>query len=249
MPGPAKQNPGTASPGSGSGLRKRRPSLTETIVQTATDIEHRLELLLFNQLEPWRRDNPSILRGYRPTSYSFRASFRSLFYLHNESVNIWSHLLGAFFSVILATYLYRLIHPRFDTASSADILVFSCFFAGAFLCLGMSATYHAISNHSDKVAKWGNKLDYTGIVFLIVGSYVPALWYGFWCEPGKLTVYLGAVSFSSIFLESLLFRRTCAGGHKVDRGESAVLKNWAGIVQRWKGKCVCLLVRLWGKSV
>lgn len=113
----------------------------------------------------------------------------------------------------------------------------------------MSATYHAISNHSDKVAKWGNKLDYTGIVFLIVGSYVPALWYGFWCEPGKLTVYLGAVSFSSFFLEGLLFRRTCAGGHKVDRGESAVLKNWAGIVQRWKGKCVCLLVRLWGKSV
>ncbi|KAK4174143.1 hemolysin-III related-domain-containing protein [Triangularia setosa] len=197
MPGPAEKDPDptttTTNPNSGAGLRKRRPSLTESIVQTATDLEQKLELLLFNQLEPWRRDNPAILRGYRPTSYSFRASFQSLFYLHNESVNIWSHLLGAFISVVLSTYLYHLIHPRFETASSADILVFSCFFAGAFLCLGMSATYHAISNHSDRVAKWGNKLDYTGIVFLIVGSYVPALWYGFWCEAAKLTVYLGAI--------------------------------------------------------
>jgi adiponectin receptor len=58
----------------------------------------------------------------------------------------------------------------------------------------MSATYHMLCNHSERVAKWGNKLDYTGIVLLIVGSYVPALWYGFFCREGVLTVYLGAVS-------------------------------------------------------
>jgi adiponectin receptor len=51
-----------------------------------------------------------------------------------------------------------------------------------------------LCNHSERVAKWGNKLDYTGIVLLIVGSYVPALWYGFFCREGVLTVYLGAVS-------------------------------------------------------
>lgn len=73
------------------------------------------------------------------------------------------------------------------------MLVFACFFGGAILCLGMSATYHALCNHSQAVAKWGNKLDYTGIVALIVGSYVPALYYGFFCRPTLLTFYLSLV--------------------------------------------------------
>jgi adiponectin receptor len=62
------------------------------------------------------------------------------------------------------------------------------------VCLGMSATFHTLSNHSDTVAKWGNKLDYTGIVALIVGSYVPALYYGFFCLPNLMTAYLWVVS-------------------------------------------------------
>ncbi|KAJ3453757.1 hypothetical protein MRS44_013902 [Fusarium solani] len=41
-----------------------------------------------------------------------------------------------------------------------------------------------------EVARWGNKLDYTGIVVLIVGSFVPALYYGFFCKPTLLTAYL-----------------------------------------------------------
>lgn len=58
----------------------------------------------------------------------------------------------------------------------------------------MSATYHAICNHSPDVAKWGNKLDYTGIVCLIMGSYMPAMYYGFYCLPRLLEVYLALVS-------------------------------------------------------
>jgi adiponectin receptor len=54
----------------------------------------------------------------------------------------------------------------------------------------MSATFHALVDHSQAVAKWGNKLDYTGIVALIVGSYVPALYYGFFCKPALMSSYL-----------------------------------------------------------
>jgi len=150
--------------------------------------------ILYADLPPWRRDNAYILSGYRPTSNSFSLSLRSLLYLHNETVNIWSHLLGALASCLAGAAAYNLIHPRYVTASPADVLVFSCFFLGAVACLGMSATYHAVCNHSHEVARWGNKLDYTGIVFLIVGSYVPALWYGFYCHPGLMTAYLTAVS-------------------------------------------------------
>lgn len=180
-----------------SQLRQRRPSTTaEAIVDAARQVETSIEealLQIWDQLEPWRRDNAYILSGYRATSNSYWRSFKSLGYLHNESVNIWSHLLGAIGFTVAGALLFSVVAPRYGTASGADLLVWSCFFAGAFLCLGMSATYHSISNHSPAVAKLGNKLDYSGIVFLIVGSYVPAIYYGFSCSPTLSTIYLGQI--------------------------------------------------------
>ncbi|KAK4247928.1 hemolysin-III related-domain-containing protein [Corynascus novoguineensis] len=171
---------------------------TAQAVETSVEATARRLLLRWDDLPPWRRDNPSIHSGYRPESGSFLASLGSLLYLHNESVNIWTHLIGAAAVALGVTWAYgfldEIIGPRYATASSADAFVFACFFAGAFCCLGMSGTYHMLSNHSEGVAKWGNKLDYTGIVFLIVGSYVPALWYGFFCWAGWLTAYLGAIA-------------------------------------------------------
>ena len=108
--------------------------------------------------------------------------------------NIWTHAVGALVFPLVGAWLYRVIAPRYASASGADVLVFSCFFGGALLCLGMSATFHALMNHSEDVAKWGNKLDYTGIVCLIMGSYMPAMYYGFYCLPRLLEVYLALVS-------------------------------------------------------
>ena len=76
----------------------------------------------------------------------------------------------------------------------ADLLVFACFFLGAVVCLGMSATYHTISNHSPEVNRWGNQLDYAGIVALIYGSFVPSVYYGFYCEPALQRRYWTMVS-------------------------------------------------------
>ncbi|POR37724.1 ADIPOR-like receptor IZH2 [Tolypocladium paradoxum] len=178
------------------GLRQRRPSTTDAVVNAVRTLEQKAEhalLLLWDDLPAWRRDNAFIRCGYRQIRASYGHALRSLFYLHNESVNIWSHLVGALVAVAASLYLYCVIHPRYASAAAPDVLVFSCFFGGAVLCLGMSATYHALVDHSEEVARWGNKLDYTGIVALIAGSYVPALYYGFFCRPTLLVAYLGLV--------------------------------------------------------
>ncbi|KAL3295422.1 hemolysin iii family channel protein [Colletotrichum asianum] len=189
----------------GSSLKNRKAnntdsntneSLLETVEHKAADLEHKIEralLILWDDLPHWRRDNAFIISGYRPDSNSYLGSFKSLGYLHNESVNIWSHLLGAVAFLFGGTFLYTVIAPRYESASAADLFVFACFFAGAVACLGMSATYHALCNHSPEVAKWGNKLDYSGIVFLIVGSYVPALYYGFFCHTNLMKIYLSTI--------------------------------------------------------
>jgi adiponectin receptor len=51
-------------------------------------------------------DNEFIHRGYRiGYHYSIRSILRSLFQFHNESVNVWSHLLGMiFFGSVMILY-------------------------------------------------------------------------------------------------------------------------------------------------
>lgn len=141
------------------------------------------KLLHWDELPHWQRDNHNIHTGYRPASSSFLVSFRSLGYFHNETVNIYSHLLPGLIAVPAAYLLYHSLAPRYQTAADSDIAAFCCFFAGAAFCLGMSAIYHTISNHSPAVARIGNSLDYIGIVGLIVGSFVPSVFYGFYCVP------------------------------------------------------------------
>ncbi|KAI1264269.1 hemolysin-III channel protein Izh2 [Xylariaceae sp. FL1019] len=180
------------------GPRRRRASNATTAISDATTkIEHKVTsalLLLWDDLPHWRRDNAYILSGYRPSTNSYLTSLSSAFSIHNESVNIWTHAIGALVFVPLAmSYLYAQVVPRYPSAGPADEFVFSCFFSGAALCLGMSATFHTLLNHSEAVAKWGNKLDYSGIVCLIVGSYVPALHYGLFCLPALKTMYLYAI--------------------------------------------------------
>ncbi|KAI0483090.1 hemolysin-III related-domain-containing protein [Xylariaceae sp. FL0804] len=200
-----------AVPGDGDiRQRRRRSSSTSTaadataaaadaIAGAARGVERgvssalRQLLVGWDDLPAWRRDNAYIRSGYRPDSGSYAGSLRSVLAVHNESVNIWSHVLGAVAFPSAGLWLYRVVAPRYAGAGASDILVFSCFFGGAALCLGMSATYHALSNHSEAVARWGNKLDYSGIVLLIVGSYVPALYYGLFCLPNLLTVYLAGI--------------------------------------------------------
>ena len=155
--------------------------------------------VLWNDLPRWMQDSHYIHSGYRPPSNSYRKSAASLGYLHNESVNIWSHLIGAALAACTAIALYITIRPRYLMATREDAMVFSCFFFGAVGCMGMSATYHTISNHSESVAKFGNRLDYIGIVVLIWGSFIPSIYYGFSAEPKLIRLYWTMVSMNSLF--------------------------------------------------
>lgn len=163
-------------------MLNEKPQLQETIKKKL--------LLNWNEIHHWQQDNHHILTGYRPASFSYRDSFLSLTYIHNETVNIYSHLLPGTLALPIAIQLYHALAPRYrETATDSDVFVFACFFVGATFCLGMSATYHTLSNHSPSVASIGNVLDYIGIVGLIVGSFIPCVYYGFYCFPYLQRLY------------------------------------------------------------
>ena len=177
--------------------RQRRKSVAGSVGDSLLQAEEKVKQALvvaWDQLPNWQQDNQFITSGYRPQSNSFKKSFGSLGYIHNETVNIFSHLIPSIGFTILAIVLYFTIVPRYETIEKADIYAFACFFAGAAICLGMSATYHTISNHSPFISRFGNKLDYVGIVFLITGSFIPSIYYGFYCHPHLQELYWSMVS-------------------------------------------------------
>jgi len=65
------------------------------------------------------------------------------------------------------------------------------FFLGAIICLLFSTLYHTVYCHSPKVSKLFNKLDYCGISILIIASFIPWIYYGFYCEFGTKIAYIG----------------------------------------------------------
>ena len=60
--------------------------------------------------------------------------------LHNESANIYSHLLGALLFLALPIWTYWLLSSRHATATAADYVVFSTFYYGVAICFYLSAT-------------------------------------------------------------------------------------------------------------
>ncbi|PSK55978.1 hypothetical protein B9Z65_4856 [Elsinoe australis] len=138
------------------------------------------KLLDYSHLPPWRLDNSHILSSYRPQTFSHLSSLPSLFYLHNESCNIWSHLLGLIFFLIFGTvFLFSTLPSQYPTHSPSDFYAFLCFFSGISVCLLASTLFHLFHDVGPAEAKVWNGIDYAGIVACIWGSFVAALHFGF----------------------------------------------------------------------
>lgn len=85
---------------------------------------------------------PGILTGYRASGQPWSYYLRSLFWIHNESCNIWSHLLAP---VIMAVLLYGFSQKiDFSTDVSAHgLLVFAVTATISFLCSAAAHLLHA----------------------------------------------------------------------------------------------------------
>lgn len=151
-------------------------------------------LVHWDNLPHWQQDNHYIHTSYRQASYSYARSAQSMLHWHNESVNIWTHFLPGILCIPFGIFLYNSLRLRYELASSADIYAMACFFIGAGSGMSMSGIYHTLSNHSPNIAKFWNQLDYVGIALMIWGSFVPSVYYGFWCDAAAKMTYWVMVS-------------------------------------------------------
>lgn len=93
-----------------------------------------------SQVPLWMQWDPYISHGYRTQLNSFKECFRSLFYLHNESVNIWSHILpGLYFLALLLAIDYWALELPFQ-APLSDIIAVQAYVAATVGCLMFSVS-------------------------------------------------------------------------------------------------------------
>ncbi|GMT23916.1 hypothetical protein PFISCL1PPCAC_15213, partial [Pristionchus fissidentatus] len=122
---------------------------------------------------------------------NFQSNF-SMFHWTNETINIWSHLLG----FIYFTYcqidrnLYSL--PSIG-ASSTDHIVISLSLFGAQMCMFLSATFHIFGCQSSQSRQKYLQLDLFGISAGILSMYITGIYTSFFCFENHLRNYLAVL--------------------------------------------------------
>lgn len=162
--------------------------VTSAVTDALQDTKRKAEdiLLTFDLSEAWQQDNHYILNHYRPISKSCKKSFASITRLHNETVNIVTHLLPAGLLALVLSFIVldRAFHlsllsqtwghlttGRFDSATRGDAIMIGAFLVGAFSMFTASSSFHTLSNHSPHVAKKMNQVDYVGIICMMYKSH------------------------------------------------------------------------------
>jgi adiponectin receptor len=95
-----------------------------------------------------------LISGHRPPMPSVKQCFASIFRLHTETVNIWTHLLGTL--VFIGIAIYFLSRPAAEVHIEKK-LIFGAFFLGAIVCLLCSTLYHTLYCHSPQLSRFFSK--------------------------------------------------------------------------------------------
>jgi len=142
-------------------------------------------LLLQGDAPPHSRSR-FILSGYRRPEprFSFGLVMAGLFSIHNESLNVWSHVFAALWALLR---LAQVVASQHHLDSTTVVI----FLASAAACFSFSATFHLLGPVLPApTAAQLYTLDMNGIVLAIGGSYFPGLYFGFRCHPPLQRAYV-----------------------------------------------------------
>ena len=108
---------------------------------------------------------PGILHGYRSSNQPWNYYFKSLFWIHNETINVWSHLVAPYIVLALVYILSKDIN-FFTDKSSHGLLLFTVASLIVYVC---STFAHLLHSKSVLFHYIMYSLDYIGISVYIYG--------------------------------------------------------------------------------
>ncbi|PIO61311.1 hypothetical protein TELCIR_17167, partial [Teladorsagia circumcincta] len=146
-------------------------------------------LVTRDKLEPSMWINQYVMRHYRPTNMTNKMCAKSVFHWTNETINIWSHLLGFIYFTYcqyeMNAYRIPLMGGHFQ-----DHLVISLSIFGAQVCMLFSAAYHTFCCANEKKRQKFLKLDIFGISAGLLGMYLSGIYTAFFCFQDHLETYV-----------------------------------------------------------
>jgi adiponectin receptor len=179
-------------------MKKRQVSKVNMSTTNATNQpKAKPRTVTWQEIAEWQFDNKYILSGYRPAKADYLEIFTSLTFLHNESCNVYTHLIGALLLPLVATTFQQyLAEPHFLNVSFMDYAIFGIYFWCAEICLVLSALYHLMQPHSHQVEQFWHGMDLLGIVIVTVGTFSSGIYYVFFCETSLQKLHWVIVSLS-----------------------------------------------------
>lgn len=128
--------------------------------------------------------NKHILLGYRSQANRLNCLI-SIFNIHNETINIWTHMMSLiyFVYILIINYNNNIIIKLYDIVS--------------IICFAMSTCYHTYMPVSHKNYLLLLKLDLFSIILNIVTSNILIFYYWFWCYERIRNIYM---FFSALYL-------------------------------------------------
>ena len=169
--------------------------MSEETVENLVPKKQNDNLLTYDQLPDWYKDNCYIKKYYRPVYKSYKKCINSLFQIHNETVNIWSHLLPG--SLILSYFLYWIFIKERSEYLIDNFIMCNFYITIVYLYSG-SVTFHIFLCHSEKVFNQYACIDYSGIIALMIGGFMTVVYFLFLCRPVLQLVYISANSICGI---------------------------------------------------
>jgi len=162
------------------------------------------KLLKYNEAPAYLQQNQYIHTGYR-SPQSYIECMRSVFLFHNETLNIWTHLLG--FLVFSSLLLWDSLSLPQGTVTWHDVAVILCIITCYQACMILSTVFHTFGAHSEQVYDKCLYLDLCGIAVSLIATYISGIYYAFWCLTWwrnfyLITVFL-IVAFAVIFWNKL----------------------------------------------
>ncbi|CAD8136735.1 unnamed protein product [Paramecium pentaurelia] len=151
----------------------------------------------YNEAPSYTLDNKYLLTGYRINYNTLGLALKSMFHKHNETCNIWSHLLPLF--LFLGLFIYSQIQQiapfiSFMKESEnhySDIQLWPlqyCLLC-AIILFTISTTYHTFFCVNKTLSCVLLRLDYGGICLVASGGVIPVIQYGFYCNQQIKDIY------------------------------------------------------------
>lgn len=143
--------------------------------------------------------------GYRLPTYSFTACLHSLFMIHNELVNVWTHLLGMYFTIACLPLASR---------SIPTLLYFST----GIVMFCTSACYHLFSCHSIRVCRTCQLCDWTMISGLIFASNMYCSYHELYINGNSPNLFLvfNTINFILMILSAHMTRHSLQQMYRKD---------------------------------